>query len=110
LRAFVGLLLFSAVALTLHVQSARYRQSLAFAGGHILHGDLRPDTDAAAKILAQAAGSVPALLRWMVVLATAILLAKRADEFYDRRFPLSLLRYLARLFRAPPARPLHIVS
>jgi len=110
LQALVGLLLLSTFALALHVESARYEQPLAFAGGHILHGDLRPNTgDAPANILALAISTTPAILLSMLVLARLPLLASRADDFSDRRTRQSLMRYLARLFRAPP-RLLPLVS
>src|ERR1700677_2008757 len=48
----IVLLLLSMFALSLHVQLAKFDNFHTFAGTHILHGDLRPDGDAAGQIFA----------------------------------------------------------
>jgi len=41
-------------ALSAHVQLARYNSVFAFPARHILHGDLRPDSDKSGRVLAGA--------------------------------------------------------
>jgi hypothetical protein len=101
MRTLVAVLLLSTFALTLHLQSVRYQQPLEFAGAHILHGDLRPDSDAAAKTPELVAHPVVAIILWIAILATAVLRTARATSF-DDPFHFRFLRYLRRHFRAPP--------
>lgn len=45
LEPFIALLLLTTFALSLHVQLAKYHNLSTFPGKHILHGDLRPNSD-----------------------------------------------------------------
>jgi len=90
----------STLALTLHLQSARYQQPLEFAGAHILHGDLRSDSDAA-KAPRLTTHPIVALVLWIAILAITVPRAASVVSFEDP-FRSKFLRYLRRLLRAPP--------
>lgn len=101
MRIFVAVLLLTTFALTLHLQAARYQQP--FPARHILHGDLRHDTEKPVQVIP------PATCPTTLLMATGLFFA--ASSFFVSPPPvvaidhskLSLLRYFARLFRAPPS-------
>jgi len=100
-EAFVAFLLVATFALPLHIQSAKFEQPFTFPTKHILHGDLRPDTEYSAQIVHQAgSSSAPALPMGRALLAPRIVW--RPIVYFFDRLDVALLRHLARFFRAPP--------
>ena len=102
---FVALLLLFTLALSLHLQLARYDNFAAFPARHVLHGDLRPDGDHAGQVFAEAdrVATAPALAIALLTLITALsrLISSSvlpSSEPSVREF----LNYLAVLVRPPP--------
>jgi hypothetical protein len=73
----IVLLLLSMFALSLRVQLAKFDNFHTFAGTHILHGDLRPDGDAAGQIFANvprvAAAALAAILFRLIAAPSSLI-------------------------------------
>jgi hypothetical protein len=101
LRLFVAVLLLTTFALTLHLQAARYQQP--FPTRHILHGDLRHDTEKPVQVISPAGPPLTLLVATASVIAAAGLVVSPPSEASFDPSNLWLLRYCARFFRAPPS-------
>jgi hypothetical protein len=101
IRAITAFLLLTTVCLTLHIQSAKFAPS--FVAGHILHGDLRPESDSPGEIAHHViVYTAPAWLTLLaILLCTRTLISREAIASSDCS-NVKLLKYLARSFRAPP--------
>jgi len=100
----IVLLLLSMFALSLHVQLAKFDNFHTFAGTHILHGDLRPDGDAAGQIFADvprvATAALAAILFRLIAALPSLISGSvlPSSEPSAREF----LNYLALFVRPPP--------
>lgn len=102
-RLVAALLLFFMFALCIHVQSAKYRREFLFHTTHVLHGDLEVAPGKAGVAFTGIPGSLSS--------TGPVMTASICGHFSDYLTlsivlagAISLMKYLARLFRAPPAR------
>jgi hypothetical protein len=106
IRLLPAFLLVSTFALALHIQFAKIHRQYLFHTTHVLHGDLRSDTEKPTETSAQLcspsvhAGFVALVIihrsfRWPIFFSV-----EPACDFSL----VHLTRYLARFFRAPPTR------
>jgi hypothetical protein len=103
IRGLAAFLLLFTFALALHIQSAKYEHPFVFPAHHILHGDLRPDAGKIqAAISAIGTWCAPPLALLPALFSAAPLRFFREAELSFENSHLTLVRYLARLFRAPP--------
>jgi hypothetical protein len=100
LRIFVAVLLLTTFALTLHLQAARYQQP--FPARHILHGDLRHDSEKPVQVIPPVGCPTTLLMATGLYFATSSFFVSPPRVVAIDHSRLSLLRYCARLFRAPP--------
>jgi hypothetical protein len=101
LRIFVAVLLLTTFALTLHLQAARYQQP--FPTRHILHGDLRHDTEKLVRVIPPVGCPATLLMAAGLFFATTNFFVSTPPIGAIDHTELSLRRYCARLFRAPPS-------
>ncbi len=104
-RFLLGFLLLTTCVLFLHLQSAKNRCEFLPNTTHVVHGDLEVESERPAHVFAQ-------VFDWSPVAACAVLASSPIPSLVHtfQAFPpacdltkISLMRHLARLFRAPPA-------
>ena len=102
-RSLAAALLLSTFALFLHIQSAKNSGDFLFNTAHVLHGDLEVESESLGEVFTSICGESSLGLR-----AISESIRSELPEFLF--LPIlpagasSRMKYLARFFRAPPAR------